>query len=84
MFDILDADSGGLLNVEELISGLMSMRGHVTKGATGCLFFQPICLLGRGLFFLNKEIQKNTILSSGQANLAPDSTWGTWQTWHYL
>ena len=32
LFDILDADSGGLLNVEELISGLMSMRGHVTKG----------------------------------------------------
>lgn len=32
MFDILDADSGGLLNVDELISGLMSMRGHVTKG----------------------------------------------------
>lgn len=32
LFDILDADSGGLLNIDELISGLMSMRGHVTKG----------------------------------------------------
>ncbi|CAK9015412.1 Sodium channel protein type 8 subunit alpha [Durusdinium trenchii] len=32
LFDILDADSGGLLNVDELISGLMSVRGHVTKG----------------------------------------------------
>ncbi|CAE6909917.1 Scn10a [Symbiodinium natans] len=32
LFDILDADSGGLLSIDELISGLMSMRGDVTKG----------------------------------------------------
>jgi len=32
LFDILDADSGGLLSIDELISGLMSLRGDVTKG----------------------------------------------------
>mmetsp|Transcript_32531 Transcript_32531/g.67163 ORF Transcript_32531/g.67163 Transcript_32531/m.67163 type:complete len:200 (+) Transcript_32531:55-654(+) len=32
LFDILDADAGGLLSIDELISGLMSMRGDVTKG----------------------------------------------------
>ncbi|CAJ1370282.1 unnamed protein product, partial [Effrenium voratum] len=32
LFDILDADTGGLLSIDELITGLMSMRGHVTKG----------------------------------------------------
>jgi len=32
LFDILDADSGGLLSIDELLSGLMSLRGDVTKG----------------------------------------------------
>ncbi|CAE6929486.1 Cacna1c [Symbiodinium natans] len=32
LFDVLDADGGGELSVEELITGLMSLRGPVTKG----------------------------------------------------
>mmetsp|Transcript_3331 Transcript_3331/g.7852 ORF Transcript_3331/g.7852 Transcript_3331/m.7852 type:complete len:538 (+) Transcript_3331:15-1628(+) len=32
LFDVLDADAGGELSVDELVTGLMSLRGPVTKG----------------------------------------------------
>ncbi|CAE6965058.1 unnamed protein product [Symbiodinium sp. CCMP2456] len=32
LFDVLDADAGGELSVHELVTGLMSLRGPVTKG----------------------------------------------------
>ncbi|CAE7774169.1 Cacna1c [Symbiodinium sp. KB8] len=32
LFDVLDADAGGELSVRELVTGLMSLRGPVTKG----------------------------------------------------
>ncbi|CAE7648974.1 Cacna1c [Symbiodinium pilosum] len=32
LFDVLDADGGGELSVNELVTGLMSLRGPVTKG----------------------------------------------------
>mmetsp|Transcript_3660 Transcript_3660/g.8518 ORF Transcript_3660/g.8518 Transcript_3660/m.8518 type:complete len:528 (-) Transcript_3660:276-1859(-) len=32
LFDVLDADGGGELSINELVTGLMSLRGPVTKG----------------------------------------------------
>ncbi|CAE7470422.1 Cacna1c [Symbiodinium natans] len=32
LFDVLDADGGGELSVDELVTGLMNLRGPVTKG----------------------------------------------------
>ncbi|CAJ1448134.1 unnamed protein product [Effrenium voratum] len=60
LFDILDADSGGLLSIDELISGLMSMRGHVTKG--------DIIAMSLKVRYVSQQVE---ILSNGEQPQVP-------------
>eukprot|EP00930_Biecheleria_cincta_P057930 TRINITY_DN43790_c0_g1_i1.p1 TRINITY_DN43790_c0_g1~~TRINITY_DN43790_c0_g1_i1.p1 ORF type:complete len:657 (-),score=102.31 TRINITY_DN43790_c0_g1_i1:45-2015(-) len=40
LFDIIDADMGGELSMHELLEGLMSLRGHVTKNDIICMLLK--------------------------------------------